>query len=86
MTFTIDGAQWTYEADINRKKCKLVNFARHQAQTRMVSNFMRFQEHSDNFPIAHDSERGWVVVRLEEIEQWLNSNVHACEKPRCLFN
>ena len=48
MTFTIDGAQWTYEADINRKKCKLVNFARHQALTKTVSNLMRFQEHSDN--------------------------------------
>ena len=52
MTFTIEGAQGTYEADINGKKCKLINFARHQAATKTVSNFLRFQKYSYNFPIV----------------------------------
>ena len=38
------------------------NVERHQAQTRMVSNSRRFQEHPDNFPIAHysEGEDGWL--------------------------
>ena len=82
MTFTVEGAQGTYEANIHRRKCKWINFAQHQDPTKTVSHFLRFQEHSDNFPIVHDSERGWVVVRLEENER-LNSNLHACETTRC---
>ena len=30
VTFTIDGAQGTYEANIHGKKCKSTNFARHR--------------------------------------------------------
>ena len=78
-TFTIDGAQGTYEADTNGKKCKSINSAQYQAQTQTISHSRRFQEHPDNFPIAHDSERGWVVVGLEENER-LHSILHACEK------
>ena len=82
-TFTIDGAQWTYEADTNGKKCKSINSVQCQAQTKtqtqMISHSRRFPEHSDNFPVAHDSERGWVVVRLDENEL-LNSVLNACEK------
>ena len=57
MTFAVDGAQWTYEANIHRKKCKSINSAQYQAQAQTISHSRRFPEHSDNFPIAHDSER-----------------------------
>ena len=79
MTFTTDGAQGTYEADTNGMKRLLVTFAQHQAPTQTVSHFLRLQEHSDNFPIVHDSERGWVVVRLDENEL-LNYVLYACKK------
>ena len=79
MTFTIDDAQGTYEADTNGMKRLLVTFAQHQALTKTVSNSLRFQEHSDNIPTAHDSQRGWVVVGLDENER-SNSNHHACRK------
>ena len=78
-TFTIDGAQGTYEADTNGKKCKSINSAQYQAQAQTISHSRRFPEHSDNFPIAHDSERGWVVVGLEENER-SKSILYACKK------
>ena len=34
VTFTIDGAQGTYEANIHGKKCKSTNFARHKDRPR----------------------------------------------------
>ena len=79
MTFTIDSPHGTYEADTSGKKCKSIKSAQYQAQTQTISHSRRFPEHSDNFPIAHDSERGWVVVGLEENER-LNSILYACEK------
>ena len=82
MTFTVDGAQWTYEADTNGKKCKFINFAQYQALTKTISNLMRLREHSYNFPIAHDSQRGWVVVRLEENER-LHSILHTAKPDVC---
>ena len=62
-----------------QKEVQTIIFARHQALTKTISNLMRLREHSYNFPIAHDSERGWVVVRLYENER-LHSILHACEK------
>ena len=81
MTFTVDGAQGTYEADTNGKKCKSINSAQYQAQAQAqtISHSRRFPEHSYNFPIAHDSERGWVVVGLEENEL-SKSILYACKK------
>ena len=52
MTFTIDGAQGTYEADTNGMKRLLVTFAQHQALTKTVSHFLRFQGHFSNFPTS----------------------------------
>ena len=68
-----------------QKEVQTIIFARHQALTKTISNLMRIREHSYNFPIAHDSERGWVVVRLEENER-LNPILNACETTRCLLN
>ena len=57
MTFTIDDAQGTYEADTNGMKRLLVTFAQHQALTKTVSHFLRFQGHSYNFPTSPPLDR-----------------------------
>ena len=62
-----------------QKEVQTIIFARHQALTKTISNLMRIREHSYNFPIAHDSERGWVVVRLEENAR-LHSILHTAKQ------